>query len=184
MAFPQKYCCNHRWEDAARGRKIQQVIVHDLLSSQLLRLEVVFSHVGMYWDVGICFAACSYLVKILLLFRIVSHLEATIWAVRIKGLMFQNQDHQNPIVKAHLVQRFRGPCFDPCMSLFVHVSCLFAIFSLWGLTLFLRQRKANQGQWSAITYHGATFLCTGWFGTTTTRWTTSASLAHEAKWLG
>lgn len=78
MAFPQKYCCNHRWEDAARGRNIQQVIVHDLISSQLLRLEVVFSHVGMYWDVGICFAACSYLVKILLLFRIVSHLEATI----------------------------------------------------------------------------------------------------------
>ena len=130
MAFPKKYCCNHRWEDAARGRNIQQVIVHDLISSQLLRLEVVFSHVGMYWDVGICFAAGSYLVKILLLFRIVSHFEATIWAVRIKGLMFQNQDHQNPTVKAHLVQRFRGPCFDPCMSLFVHVSCLFAILAL------------------------------------------------------
>ena len=90
MAFPQKNCCNHRWEDAARGRNIQQVIVHDLISSQLLRLEVVFSDDGMYWDVGICFAAGSYLVKTLLLFRIVSRFEASIRAVRIKGLMFHD----------------------------------------------------------------------------------------------
>ena len=174
MSFPQKYCCNHRWEDAARGRNIQQVIVHDLISSQLLCLEVVSNHVGMYWNVGICFAASSYLVKISLLFHIVSHLRLIFEQVGSR-VCCSKITTIKILVKAHLVKRFRGPRFDLCTSLFVYV-CLH--FSLWGLTLFLHQRQAPPGQWSAITNHGAAFLCTGWFGTTTTRWTTSASLAH------
>ena len=92
MPFPQKYCCNHRWEDAARGRKTQQVIG----SCLNFQPAAMFRGCVQCWDVGICFDAGSYLVKISLLFHIVSHFATNFWAGWVKGLMFQNQDHQNP----------------------------------------------------------------------------------------